>query len=108
MTKRTATNKVISWLVGGEPKPNIPSSIILNILNELDVRILEEKEAMSQKLLKEMVAPHAMCYSCGCDNFGVPPKEDMQGITVSTGTCKVCKKKNVTLIPIADFIGEGD
>ena len=52
--------------------------------------------------------PWHMCYKCGVKKYGKPSKANMFVITVMTGTCPVCKTKKVTLIPVADFIGQGD
>lgn len=51
---------------------------------------------------------YAVCYKCGVKEYGEPPKEDMLGITVWEGTCPVCKKEKVTLVPRIDFQGRGD
>lgn len=48
------------------------------------------------------------CYDCGCELFGKLSEEDMQGITVMLGHCSRCDKKDVGLIPVADFTGQGD
>lgn len=137
MTKQSDINKVISWLVGGEPKPDMPDGIILNILNELDVRILEEKEIMSQEIMKEteektgksfvndfleysewkqnavplkhkpsVTEAWNLCRPCGEKKYG--KLENDMAITMMEGDCKYCGEKNVTLIPIDDFIGQGD
>lgn len=57
---------------------------------------------------KEEIKDWRYCYDCGCELFGTPPDEDMNGITVSVGDCSRCGKKNVTLIPVVDFTGKGN
>ena len=56
---------------------------------------------------KELKSWHS-CYQCGVKMFGEPSEEDMRCITVMSGECPYCEKKDVTLIPHDDFIGIGD
>jgi hypothetical protein len=57
---------------------------------------------------KKRKEPWHLCYECGVKKYGKPSEIDMYGITVMTGTCPICKTRGVTLIPVADFIGQGD
>jgi hypothetical protein len=50
---------------------------------------------------------YELCYQCGIKEYGIPPEEDMEGITVWEGTCPVCGMDK-TLIPRCDFYGQGD
>lgn len=48
------------------------------------------------------------CYECGVQLFGKIKKKDMVGITQMFGDCSRCGKKHVGLIPVDDFLGQGD
>jgi len=45
----------------------------------------------------------AVCEECGLKKYPKADLEKMVGITVHKGTCFICGRKDVTLIPRSDF-----
>lgn len=43
------------------------------------------------------------CHECQIKRGGKVPKGGFMGITVTMGTCSICKKEKVTLIPERDY-----
>lgn len=48
------------------------------------------------------------CWECGDKFFPNCDKKLWHGITVMEGTCPDCGEKNTTLVPLDDWINQGD
>lgn len=52
-----------------------------------------------------------VCWDCGKERFPKYDPSKLQGITAHEGTCPICKKEKVGLVPLVDWLyasGESD